>query len=149
LKNRNIVDIIGTISSKNDNQRKKQKLQERRRAVIMIVIVIAFLLLHPLRIILNIEEMSTREERGKILEAAKYNHKICRGEEFWYLMATAYSHLLLVLNASINFFVYAIFGKQFRDIMKKKMRYVRKLFCSCKNDGKDRQNGTEMPAIEP
>ena len=148
-KERNILDIIGTVSSSNGNQRKNQKVQEGRRAVIMFVIVIAFLFLHSLRSILNIEEIWSYEEREKTMETAKHIGKMCRGDQFWYVMATVYSHLLLVLNSSINFFVYCLFGKQFRDIMKEKMRYVTKLFRSCKKDGKDKQNVTEMPVVKP
>ena len=146
-KEREILDTTGTISLGGGNQRRNQKLEERRRAVVMFVIVVAFLFLHSLRSRLNIEEMVTYKEREKIKKMAEDVGKMCPGQ-FWYLMAIDYSHLLLVLNASINFLLYGIFGKQFRDVMKEKMRYFRNAFCSCKNDGRDRQNCTEMPVIE-
>jgi hypothetical protein len=144
-----ILVTTGTISLRNGDQRKNQKLEERRRAVVMFVIVIAFLFLHSLRSILNIEEIVMYEEKEKTLKRAKDMGKMCRGMQFWYLMAIDYSHLLLVLNASINFLLYGLFGKQFRDVMKEKIRCIGKFFSSCKIGGKDKQNDTEIPAMKP
>jgi len=148
-KEREILDINGAIATRNEEQRKPQKLQERRRAIILFVIVIAFILLHSLRAILNIEEMSTFEERKKIMEMAKKNEQMCRGYQIWTEIAQDYSQLLLMLNASINFFIYGLFGKQFREAIKEKMLYVGKFFCRCKNDGKYIQNGITMTVMKP
>ena len=113
----------------------------------MLVIVISFLSLHSLRIILNIDEMVTYEDRENTLKKANEKGEMCRGDQFWHAMAINYCHLLLVLNASINFFVYGFFGKQFRDVTKEKMRNLRNFICSCEKERRDRQNDTEMPVI--
>jgi hypothetical protein len=70
----------------------------------------------------------------KTMKTAKNVGKMCQGEQFWTLMAGDYSHLLLMFNASINFFIYGLFGKQFRDVLKEQMFNVRGFFFNCEND---------------
>jgi hypothetical protein len=143
-KERENLDINGAISTRNDNQRKNQKLQERNNAIVLIVIAIAFLLFHSLRIILNLEEIFTYEEK-KTLKADKNFYKMCQGDQFWTAIAGDYSQLLLVFNSSINFFVYGLFGKQFKEVMKEKLLDVGWFFCSCDSDGENKQDGTSFP----
>ena len=133
-KERENLDDTGPISTRNQDQRKIQKLEERRRAIILFIIVIAFLFLHSLRGILNLEERFRYEEKSKTLQTAKKIGKMCRGDQFWILIAGDYSHLLLQLNAGIHFFVYGFFSKQFRLVAKAKLLYVAQKICISENN---------------
>ena len=64
---------------------------------------------HILRIVLNIEEFSSLQNR----KDAKENG--CEWLQFWTIIASPVSHVLLQLNGSINFVIYCYFNKYFRD----------------------------------
>ena len=104
---------MSTINGNTQHQ-KTQKADERRQAIVLFGIVIAFFLCHILRIIVNIEEIITYDDWVKTEERANKTGQYCGGVQFWTMITTDYSFLLLQINASINFFIYCFFSKQFQ-----------------------------------
>ena len=108
---------MSTINGNTQHQ-KTQKAEERRQAIVLFGIVIAFFLCHILRIIVNIEEIITYDDWEKTEERAEKAERYCDGVQFWTMITTDYSFLLLQINASINFFIYCFFSKQFQKVLK-------------------------------
>ena len=110
-----------TTSANGQNAQKNQKSEELRQAIVLFGIVIAFFVCHVLRIILNIEEIITFKDWGETEKKAEKAGKLCGGVQFWVMITTDWSHLLLQINGSINFFIYCFFGKQFKKVLKEKL----------------------------
>ena len=108
-------------SSNGQNAQKSQKSEELRQAIVLFGIVIAFFVCHVLRIILNIEEIITFKDWKETERKANQANKMCGGVQFWVMITTDWSHLLLQINSSINFFIYCFFGKQFKKVLKEKL----------------------------
>ena len=85
---------------------------------ILFVIVILFVLSHVLRITLNIEEFTSLEDSNK----AKDNG--CNWMIFWTYLAAPISHILLLINSSINLFIYCSFNQSFRDVLAAWLRTI-------------------------
>ena len=89
-------------------KREKDMVQQ---TMILFVIVILFGLSHVLRITLNIEEFISLEDSNN----ARANG--CDWIKFWTYLVSPISHVLLLINSSINFFIYCFFNPSFRDIL--------------------------------
>ena len=89
-------------------KREKDMVQQ---TMILFVIVILFGLSHVLRIALNIEEFISLEDSNN----ARANG--CDWIKFWTYLASPISHVLLLINSSINFFIYCFFNPSFRDVL--------------------------------
>jgi hypothetical protein len=102
---------IGSVSTDNLAQQKMKKREKDmiQQTMILFSVVILFGLFHILRIILNIEEFSSLDDR----KMAKENK--CQWLQYWTIIASPVSHLLLQINSSINFVIYCYFNKSFRD----------------------------------
>ena len=101
------------IPNLNDNH-VQQKIRKREKdmvqqTMILFSVVILFGLFHILRIILNIEEFSSLDNRKEAKE------KGCMWLQYWTIIASPVSHLLLQLQPCINFVIYCYFNKSFRD----------------------------------
>ena len=92
------------------------------QTMILFTIVIIFGLSHALRILLNIEDLRSLEEKREALK------KGCGWIRFWTIIVSPISYLLLQVNSSVNFFVYCFFNPSFRDtlIAKFKTTWVKK-----------------------
>ena len=104
-----------------------RKMQRKEKEVIqqtmvLFAIVIFFLIFHILRIVLNIEELSSLRSNTK----AKIEG--CTWLPFWTLVAVPVSHILLQINSSINLFIYCFCNNSFRNVLKSKLRSLVLLF---------------------
>ena len=100
-------------------------------APILFGVVIVFVICNSLRVILNIYDSAVVED---IIECEK--QKMGRYPPAWVLCTISVSHLLLMLNSSVNFLVYCVAGKRFRSILAKKIRkkfraFRKVLYCCC------------------
>ena len=86
-------------------------------APILFGVVIVFVICNSLRVILNIYDSSVVD---KIIECEK--KKMGRYPPAWILCTISVSHLLLMVNSSVNFLVYCVAGKRFRSILARKIR---------------------------
>ena len=92
----------------------QQKLKQREKdmiqqTMILFSVVILFGLFHILRIILNIEEFSSLDNRKNAKQQG------CEWLQYWTIIASPVSSLLLQLNSSFNFIIYCFFNKSFRE----------------------------------
>jgi hypothetical protein len=101
------------VSNLNDNHA-QQKIRKREKdmvqqTMILFSVVILFGLFHILRVILNIEEFSSLDDRKDAKEMG------CMWLQYWTIIASPVSHLLLQIQSSINFVIYCYFNKSCRD----------------------------------
>jgi hypothetical protein len=98
-------------------QRRIQKREKElvQQTMVLFGIVVLFVLFHVLRIILNIEELDS------LYHARHAKEMGCQWLQFWTLIASPISDSLLQINSSINFFIYCVFNKSFRDTLKSKL----------------------------
>ena len=138
---------------RNGNQQKQQKSEELRPAIVLFGIVIAFFVCHVLRIVLNIEEIITYEDLSQTLKKASEIGIRCKGVQFWTMITTDVSHLLLQVNSSINFFIYCFFSKQFKKVLRMKlfrvakMLHLQKLFLGWERGFDSRRNSVCQPTV--
>ena len=100
----------------NDAKEQKAKKREKdmiQQTMILFSVVVLFGLFHILRIILNIEEFASLEKRKRVKE----QNDGCEWLQYWAIIASPISHLLLQLNSSLNFIIYCYFNKSFRDVL--------------------------------
>ena len=93
---------------------------EDHLAFVFLVIVIAFFICHLPRIILSIHEMWTVNITIKCAQRGHWSFPI------WALIMSQFSHLLLVINSSINCLIYCLLSSRFRKIV---AQYAKKWGC--------------------
>ena len=129
LKNRERLNISIKGANRHDGNRKRRKrAEEVRQAMVLFGVVIVFFMCHILRIILDLEELISYEDLNETMEKAQKNGELCEGVQFWTMITTDISHFLIIVNASINFFIYCFLSKQFRGVLKDELTKVVKLF---------------------
>ena len=101
-------------SRKHSTDMQQQRIKQREKdmiqqTLILFSVVILFGLFHILRIVLNIEEFASLDDRKDSNEIG------CEWLQFWTIIASPVSHLLLQVNSSTNFVIYCYFNKYFRD----------------------------------
>ena len=108
-------------------------------APILFGVVIVFVICNSLRVILNIYDSAVVED---IIKCEK--QKMGRYPPPWILCTISVSHLLLMVNSSVNFLVYCVAGKRFRSILtrkiRKKFRALRKLMHCCSDERRQQQS---------
>ena len=97
--------LAGRESRNRDNDVKK--------TFILFWIVIVFILCHALRILLNIEEFLGLTRYLDIRE------KGCsHGFKFWFSVLVPVSQLFIIINSSVNFFIYSSFDPAFKKVLR-------------------------------
>ena len=92
--------------------------KETKHALVLFGIAGVFLMCHLLRIILGMEELLTYDDLTETLKAARRLGRSCTGVQFWTMIANDVSHLLILVNASSNLFIYSFLSKDFRIALK-------------------------------
>ena len=121
FKDRRITDVSRQVSNERLTRVKRLKAVEIRQAVVLLAVVIAFLVCNILRIILDMEETISYEDRVQTEKHAASVGKMCTGVQFWAMITADISHFLLQVNPSANFFIYCILKKHFRSALKEKL----------------------------
>ena len=92
-----------------------------KKSKILFLIVLVFILCHSIRITMNIIECVTmwnmNIENLKDYEEAE--RKGCTGKSIWTRYAKPINRLFLIINATINFFIYVLFDKGFKEELQK------------------------------
>ena len=90
---------------------RRQTLTDVKKTFILFSIVAVFVICHSLRIILNVNEFFN-------LTTYKEEHeKGCDGVKFWAQVIVPLNQLLVIINASANFFIYVFFDKGFQQVL--------------------------------
>jgi hypothetical protein len=93
------------------NTSRRQQLTDVKKTFILFSIVAIFVICHSLRIILNVDEflnLTTFKEEQE---------KGCDGVKFWAQVILPLNQLLIIINASANFFIYVFFDKGFQQVL--------------------------------
>jgi hypothetical protein len=105
-----------------------QRLQDIQQAIVLLCIVGVFVTCHGLRVLLNVNELIKFQQFMQLTEK-KEDICIDLNNKVWKILPSI-SHFLLQLNGSANFFVYCLFNRTFRNVLKKKIRFIiSKWFC--------------------
>ena len=107
-----------TNSASTENRRQK----EDNLAVIFMAIVIGFLVCHFPRIFLSLHEMLVIKNTMACTNLGHYPFPL------WAMLFAQFSHLLLVLNSSLNSVIYCMVSSKYRAQAVKYLRAVKKTF---------------------
>ena len=119
LRNRERLNIsIRNAKPRNANHNRRQRSEEIRHAMVLFGVVIVFFICHILRIILDMEELITYEDRHQTMEIAQRIGEMCEGVQFWTMITADISHFLILVNSSINFYIYCFLSRQFKSVLK-------------------------------
>ena len=80
-------------------------------SVVLMMIVASFVICNTLRILLNMHEITVVDE----ILSCRCSH--LGGFPMWILIIGFISPVLLVLNSSVNFLIYCVFGTKFRQVL--------------------------------
>ena len=83
--------------------------EENRQALMLFAIVVFFIVFNTPRNFLNLYELVVFDE---VIQS--WNHG-CKALKLWVLLVGTFSHLLLVINSSLNFFLYCGMSTTFRN----------------------------------
>ena len=83
------------------------KSSEVDKTVVCRAIIIIFIVCHSVRFIMNTEEFITFKW-----------YKGCRGRSTWIMYAKPINHFLLIINASVNFFIYVFVDNDCKEILR-------------------------------
>lgn len=121
---------VRTNSSSPKNEHGSHYFRKRREksALILVSIVLIFLFCHTFRLVIQAYEVthpshSTAEHHDFCSQRGRFHVPVA-----FYVMLSA-SHLLLVVNSSINFLVYCCVGKSFRAELKNIIGSLCRKFC--------------------
>ena len=99
-----------------------------KKTFILFGIVILFVLCHSLRVSLNINEFIEIATQ-KVME----NGKRCSKESIWKEYAIPFNQLLVIINSSLNFFIYVFFDNGFQQVLRKHLHIQNPFRCTCIN----------------
>ena len=105
----------------NENRRKA----EDKLAVIFLVIILGFIFCHMPRVALDAHEIFTLEHYNKCKAARMPN-----SFPAWSYVAINVSHLCLVINATMNMYIYCYMSTRFREELFKMAAKIKQCFCA-------------------
>ena len=86
-----------------------------KKTFILFSIVLLFAICHSLRVTFNIDEFIINMEEMT-------NSQTCRGPRTWARYLRPINPLLIILNSSLNFFIYALFDTGFQEALRKRLK---------------------------
>ena len=85
-----------------------------KKTFILFSIVALFAICHSLRVAFNIDEFIYRMSQIT-------NNQSCRSPRIWAQYVGPFNQLLIILNSSLNFFIYTLFDIEFQQILRKRL----------------------------
>ena len=85
-----------------------------KKTFILFSIVALFVICHSLRVAFNIDEFIYRMSQIT-------NNQSCRSPRVWAQYVGPFNQLLIILNSSLNFFIYTLFDIEFQNILRKRL----------------------------
>ena len=99
----------------NNNQSTSNSNTDLKKTFILFSIVVLFALCHSLRVAFNIDEFIYRMRQNTT------SYKVCRSTRIWTKYVGPFNQLSIILNSSLNFFIYALFDTGFQQVLKKRL----------------------------
>ena len=93
----------------------KPSTADRNKILILFLISILFAFSHSLRVVLNVDEFILRMN-----EMTK--NQSCPSSRIWIRYVGPFNQLLIILNSSLNFFIYAFFDNGFQNVLKHRLK---------------------------
>ena len=90
----------------------RQQSVDVKKTFILFSIVVILIVCHSLRFILNMEELLRLSLSNEELQDG------CEPPHYWEQILIPLSQLLLIMNASVHFFIYGFFDKEFQQVLK-------------------------------
>ena len=111
LKNRKVSIAIDSNFS-NNGKLTSSSNTDRNKTLVLFSISILFAISHSLRVVLNIDEFV-------YLMAKMTNNQICTSSRIWTKYVGPFNQLFIILNSSLNFFIYVFFDSRFQQVLRK------------------------------
>ena len=124
IKTSNSLNASVAETNKQTNSTKNTKT-DLKKTFILFGIVILFVLCHSLRVALNVNEFI--EIAAQKVES---NGEVCRTEGMWKEYAGPFNQLLVIVNSSLNFFIYVFFDNAFQQVLKKHLQIKHQFHCT-------------------
>ena len=119
---------ITCVSENRQTSTAKSTKSDLKKTFILFGIVILFVLCHSLRIALNVNEFIE-----VAAQKVTSNGEVCRKERIWKEYAGPFNQLLVIVNSSLNFFIYVFFDNAFQQVLKKHVQTNILFRCTCMN----------------
>ena len=103
-------------SSHNNNQSTSNSNTDLKKTFILFSIVVLFALCHSLRVAFNIDEFIYRMRQNTT------GYRSCRSTRIWTKYVGPFNALSIILNSSLNFFIYALFDTGFQQVLRKRLK---------------------------
>ena len=107
-----ILEVLGVGSNVKSGE--TRRATEDRLAVIFLVIILAFIFCHLPRVAIDIHEIITINQTNFCKEAKTQNSK-ANIFPAWSFVAIYISHFCLVINATLNMYIYCFMSPLFRE----------------------------------
>ena len=101
--------------SRRSSQPASSSSTDVKKTFILFSIVVLFAICHSLRVTFNIDEFIINVEEMT-------NTQTCRGPRMWARYLRPMNSLLIILNSSLNFFIYALFDTGFQEALRKRLK---------------------------
>ena len=114
--NNNMTQQLSSSENSNNNEVAQmnfgRRIVEDKMALLFMGIVFGFLVCNFPRIYLNFHEIIILDHAMACYDSG------ANGFPLWFWITSAFSELFLVINSSFNMFIYCLFNKKFRDVVK-------------------------------
>ena len=111
LKNRRVSNAIDS-NFANNGKSTSSSNTDRNKTFILFSISILFAISHSLRVVLNIDEFV-------YLMAKMTENQICTSSRIWTKYVGPFNQFFIILNSSLNFFIYVFFDSRFQQVLRK------------------------------
>ena len=106
-----------------DIEQKAEIRNQLNQTIILFAIVLIFILSNTLRISMNISAwISHNTTKSELAKKCTYQFP------YWYMISSKISKTLMVVNSSVNFFIYCAFNNSFRRVINE---HIDKIFQGC------------------
>ena len=127
IKTSNSLNTSVAETNKQTNSTKSTKT-DLKKTFILFGIVILFVLCHSLRVALNVNEFIEIAAQN-----VASNGEVCRTEGMWKEYAGPFNQLLVIMNSSLNFFIYVFFDNAFQQVLRKHLQIKHRFPCTSMN----------------
>ena len=132
-----------SLSEKKNASAAKSSNTDLKKTFILFGIVILFVLCHSLRIALNVNEFIE-----VAAQKVTSDGEVCRKERIWKEYAGPFNQLLVIINSSLNFFIYVFFDNAFQQVLRTHLHMKNPFQCTCGNGDNKRCNTNGKSTIK-
>lgn len=123
-----MLEVMG-VNTNAKSSRETHRATEDRLAVIFLVMILAFIFCHLPRVGIDVHEIITIHQTNFCKEA---NMNVFPA---WTFVAVYISHFCLVVNATVNMYIYCFMSPLFRDEVWQVFQDFKPTFCKRKGKG--------------